>query len=130
MTVFQNEDFKIEKHSIKITIKRPNGEIEEVYKTDSKFRLKKFQDQAYKATKEVGRGEILNFEDHVEELDMTLSEIRKELLDRWSDARKRDFNRDIVQAAEQAVKDFDVAHPEIKASIKWLYGHAKNPGED
>ena len=90
---------------LKIKVKRPNGEIETVIKTENVRFLgtnKQAQAKAIKDTREAGRGDVLSFDIIEVQVPMTLEEQRQELMwdvsaawDRWSYNRERDFDRDI-----------------------------------
>lgn len=123
---------------LKITIRRPEGHTEIVYKDDNVRYLganKDAQKKCIIATREAGRGDILNFEIIEEQVPMTLEEQRAALVykiaaawDRWSYNRERDYDNDMglvhsagdeaaAKAYEQELKDFDEAHPELAAEI-------------
>lgn len=123
---------------LKVTIKRPSGEIEVVYKTDNVRyigTIERVQDQVTKATKEAGQGDIQSFDIVSEEIPMTLEEIRESIrteiggnIEMQDDARERDYNEDIgfqesvkfddvIKNLRVELKEFDAKHPEILAEI-------------
>jgi len=124
---------------LKVTIKRPNGNIEVVYKAENVRcigTIEQVQEQVIKAAKEAGKGDIQSFEIVDEEVPMSLNEIRDSIrsdlivnLDSQDCAIERDFNNDIgfhgLAKLDDAIKElrlelakFDAAHPEILAEIK------------
>ncbi len=124
---------------LKVTVKRPNGNIKVVYKTDSVRYLgtvESAQKNCIEATKEAGRGDILSFEIVEEEMPMSHEEIRELIaleidcnFDAQDAARERDYNNDIgfhesvkfdskIKCLRDELKSFDEKHPEIIAEIK------------
>jgi len=124
---------------LKVTIKRPNGNIEVVYKTENVRyigAIERAQEQVIKAAREAGRGDIQSFEVVGEEAPMSLNEIRDSIkgdlvanLDSQDCAIERDFNNgigfhesakfdDAINRLRLELAEFDAAHPEVLAEIK------------
>ena len=124
---------------LEIKIKRPGGNIETIVTSENVRYLlgtnQKAQEAATKATREAGKGQVLSFTLISEDMPMTDKEQRDYLVMEIGDAyskfdylREQDYNNDTgfhksapveleIKAAEQALKDFDIANPELKAEI-------------
>lgn len=128
---------KIEK--LKVTVKRPSGKIEHVYRTEMVKTIglnKEVQQKCINDTKKAGSGDILKFEIITETVDMTFEEQREDLVFDINnqicfqdEARERDFDNDIgfhlspkfdkiIANLRIELKQFDEKHPEIIAEIK------------
>lgn len=121
-----------------VTVRRPNGEIETLRHPAVTTMTASSWKQMIAAMRQAGRGECLSYENKTEttEQPLTLAEQRKELgydlsaaIDHEREAMNRAVRSSVMQrdyptlkaavtAAEQALADFDAAHPEILAAIK------------
>jgi ribosome recycling factor len=119
----------------RITIRRPNGQVETVDKA-GEFFSSAMRQKMTAATKAAGRGEIINFEEIVPP--PTLEEQRRELVAAVRDAldeasyqyerahAREDARAEIIRreydakatVARAALEAFDAAHPEIVETLR------------
>ncbi len=122
---------------LKITVKRPNGEIETVFKTENVRYVGntlKVQALCVKATKDAGKGDIQSFEIVDVVVDLTPEQIRQELVNdvcaaqyAYDAALESDYENDIgmllspdhekeIDAAQHALNKFDIENPLMTAA--------------
>lgn len=125
-------------HYCLVTVRRPSGVTETIRHPKVNTMTETVWRQMIAAVRQAGRGECLKYENRTEttEQELTLDEQRRDLgyklsaaIDHERAAMDRAVRTSVMQrdypgikaavtAAEQALTDFDAAHPEILAAIE------------